>query len=192
MYLNPPLYQKLIRPRFAIDKYIKRPVKKKFNLDNSRVLDFGCGTGSNSFIFNSKDYLGVDVDEKKVDFAIKSYPKYSFKVITDNLLPANNNSFDYICIFATIHHIPDSIFQGCIEEFKRVLDHNGKIVMIEPVFSEDHKFKNWFMRTLDHGRHIRSEKGYMGLFEKDFTVTVHKRFRKFFFYNELFFSASKR
>lgn len=192
MYLNPYLYQNIIRPKFLIEKHIKRVIQKEFNFDNSKVLDFGCGTGSNSFIFNSENYIGVDVDEKRVNFASKSFPEYKFKVIENNILPANSNFFDYICIFATIHHISDNIFQEYIKEFKRVLKTHGKIIIIEPVLSENHKFNNWFMKTFDDGNFIRYEEEYKKLFGEEFSVTVYKRFRKYFFYNKLFFSAAKK
>jgi ubiquinone/menaquinone biosynthesis C-methylase UbiE len=189
MHLNPSIYQAIIRPKFAIKKYIKNVIQKEFDFNDKKVLDFGCGTGSNSFIFESKDYLGVDVDESRINFANKAFPQYTFKVIKDNTLPTEDNSLDYICIFAVIHHIPDNIFQEYIKEFKRVLKTDGKIVIIEPVLSDSHKFSNWFMKTFDAGEYIRYEEEYKKLLEKDFVITVHKRFNKFFLYNELFFSA---
>ncbi|MCK5283610.1 MAG: class I SAM-dependent methyltransferase [Nanoarchaeota archaeon] len=192
MHLNPYLYQKIVRPKFAIERYIKKIIRKEFNFNDSKVLDFGCGTGSNSFIFKAENYLGVDIDKKRIDFASKLSPEYKFKVIENNILPANNNYFDYICVFAAIHHIPDYIFQGYIKEFKRVLKAHGKIIMIEPVFSENHRFNNWLMKTFDDGKFIRYEKEYKKLFSKDFSITFYKRFKKFFFYNELFFSATKK
>jgi len=192
MYLNPYLYQKIVRPKFGIEKYIKKIIQKEFNFGGSKILDFGCGTGSNSFIFEPENYIGVDVDKKRIDFARKLFFKYKFAVIEKNILPVKDNSIDYICIFATIHHIPDYIFQEYKKEFKRVLKNTGKIIMIEPVLSEDYKFNNWLMKIFDDGKYIRYEKEYIKLLDKDFIVTVHKRFRKFFFYNELFFSANKR
>ena len=40
-----------------------------------RVLDFGCGIGSNSKLFNSENYIGVEVDKSRVESArLKYYP----------------------------------------------------------------------------------------------------------------------
>ena len=181
MYLNPTLYQKIVRPKFSIEKYIKNIIQKEFILDTSKVLDFGCGTGSNSFIFNPQYYLGVDTDKKRIDFANKTFPEYRFEVIKNNTLPAQDNFFDYICIFATIHHIPNNVFREYLKEFERVIKPNGKIIVIEPVLSKEHKFNNWFMKTFDDGKYIRHEEEYKKLFEEKFIITIHKRFRKFFF-----------
>lgn len=192
MYLSPIFYQKIVRPKFAIEKYIQKILEQEFNFGNSKVLDFGCGTGSNSFIFKPENYLGVDVDEKRIDFASKLFSDYTFEVIINNTLPVDDNSIDYICIFATIHHISDDIFGEYVKEFKRVLKPEGKIVVIEPVFSEEYKFNNWFMKIFDDGEFIRDEAGYEKIFGDEFKIKVHKRFRKFLFYNELFFSASHK
>ena len=35
----------------------------------NRVLDFGCGIGSNSKLFKPEDYIGVEVDESRVESA---------------------------------------------------------------------------------------------------------------------------
>ena len=192
MYLNPILYNKLVRPKFAVEKYIKKIIQDKFDFGKHKVLDFGCGTGQICFIFSPDNYFGVDVDKKRIGFAKRLFPKYTFKVLNKNIVPTENSSFDFICIFATIHHIPKLIFKQYIKEFKRVLKPSGRIVVIEPVISDKNKFSNWFMKTFDDGKYIRDEKSYLSFFENDFRVTVHKRFKKFLFYNELFFSAKKK
>lgn len=69
MYLNPILYQKLVRPKFAVKKYIQKIVEEKFNFLGCKILDFGCGTGSNCFMFPPDGYLGVDIDKKRIEFA---------------------------------------------------------------------------------------------------------------------------
>jgi len=190
MHLNPYFYQKLVRPKFAIKKYIKNIVEKEFDFKDKKILDFWCWTGSNSFIFDSKNYIWVDIEKQRIEFASKLFPKYNFKCIENSSLDLTNNSLDYICIFAVIHHISDDIFKWYIDEFKRVLKNDWKIVIIEPVLNKKYKFSNWFMNTVDDWEYIRYEEEYLSLFENDFTVKVHKRFNKFFLYNEIFFSLS--
>ncbi len=148
--------------------------------------------GQYPIIFEAKNYLGVDVDKRRIESAKKNYKDYNFKVIKDSIIPSKTNSFDYICIFATLHHIPDNIIIKSVKEFKRVLKPTGKIVVIEPVLSEKYKFNNWFMNTFDDGGHIRSEIDYKKFFSKEFNIKVHKKFRKFLLYNEIFFSAKRK
>ncbi len=191
MQLNPFFYTKLIRPRFMVRKYIESIIKENFNFDDVYTLDFGCGTGANSYMFDQNKYLGVDVDEDRILYAKKKFPKCKFDILKNNIIPAENNSFDFICILATIHHISDKDFKSYIEEFSRVLKQNGKLIIIEPCFLKNSFFNNWFMNFFDEGKYIRTEKEYIYLFEGKFEIFIHKRFKKFFFYNEIFFSAKK-
>lgn len=192
MYLSPIIFNKLVRPKFSVEKYIKRVICSKFKFNESKVLDFGCGTGSSCLIFSPNNYLGIDIDKKRINFAKKLHCDYEFKVFDGNIIPAEDGIFDFICIFATIHHIPDRVFKRYIKEFKRVLGPLGRIVVIEPVLSDKNKFNNWFMGKFDEGEHIRNESKYLSFFENDFLVTIERRFRKFIFYNEIFFSAKKK
>ncbi|MEK7627778.1 MAG: class I SAM-dependent methyltransferase [Patescibacteria group bacterium] len=191
MYLSPTLYNKLIRPKFLVKKYIKKIIQNQFDFTGSNVLDFGCGTGSACFIFSPKNYLGIDIDKKRIDFAKKSFPSYKFEVLNDNIIPAEDGIFDFICIFATIHHISDTVFKKYINEFKRVMKPSGAIIVIEPVISGKNKLNNWFMRIFDNGKYIRDESHYRSFFEDDFSVTIGMKFKKLFFYNELFFWAKR-
>ncbi|MBU4310929.1 class I SAM-dependent methyltransferase, partial [bacterium] len=74
MRLSPFIYHKIVRPKFAIKKYILNVIKEEFDFENKKVLDFGCGTGSNSFIFDSSHYLGVDINKERIAYAQKLFP----------------------------------------------------------------------------------------------------------------------
>ena len=78
-----------------------------------RVLDFGCGIGSNSKLFNPEDYIGVEVDESRVGSARLKYPESQFKQIPfisseDDKIPFEDNSFDIVFISLCLHHIDSS------------------------------------------------------------------------------------
>ncbi|MDD4984062.1 MAG: class I SAM-dependent methyltransferase [Candidatus ainarchaeum sp.] len=191
MHLNPFFYEKLVRPKF-LTSALKKTVEKEFILDNKSVLDFGCGTGSNAKLFDPTKYLGFDVDSGRIALAKKLYPGYKFKVLKTDSLSSEKKQFDIIFISATIHHISDSLFKKYLKDFKKVLKPKGRIIIIEPVFCKETRFNNWIMTLFDDGKYIRYEKQYLDLFGKDFSVVVHKRFKKCIVYNEIFFSASKK
>jgi ubiquinone/menaquinone biosynthesis C-methylase UbiE len=189
MHLSPYWYEKIIRPRFFVVKYIQTILESSFNFDNKKVLDFGCGTGSNSFIFDPEYYLGVDVDTGRIDLARKLYPEYRFEYLENGKIPVVDQSYDSIVVLATIHHISDEDFTSYLDEFKRILKPGGVIISIEPVLDIKTPLNNWFMNFFDDGRYIRFEKQYRELF-KGFDMVVHKRFKKNGWYNEVFFSAT--
>lgn len=80
------IFDKLWRTKYTTGKYITKLLSGKINFSGKRILDFGCGTGSHSFLFDSDEYLGVDINGKRIIYAQKHYPEYKFqKIDTDKL-----------------------------------------------------------------------------------------------------------
>ena len=189
MELSPKIYSWLIRPKFAIKKYIQKPITDLANLTGKDVLDFGCGTGSNAFIFNKGNYTGVDVDKNRITLAKNNFPQLSFYHF-DGKLPFKDNSFDYIFVIATIHHIKDIDFKKILLELNRILRHGGSFMVLDPVLMPRDHLRNWFMNFFDAGKYIRSQENYLYFF-RDFETRIIKTFTKFALYNEILFTARK-
>ena len=193
MELSPRLYHWLIRSKFLTDSYINNFIRINFDYTNKRVLDFGCGIGTSSPLFEPDNYIGMDPDFKRIAYAKYLYPGYSFNVLKDKQLPVSSNSIDYILIIAVLHHISFDNIQNYVQEFQRILKPYGKLIIIEPCFSKNSNINNWFMSFFDNGQYIRDETSYLEMFEiNNFYTKVIKRFKKLLFYNEIFFTATKR
>lgn len=109
-------------------------LKENYNFNGKKVLDFGCGTGSNCFLSTPENYLGVDINKKRIEYAKNKYPGYQFEVLKNiNYFP--DNSFDIILNIAVLHHIPDKKLNPIIKDFHRILKNKtGMIVILEPCF----------------------------------------------------------
>ena len=122
-----------------------------------KVLDFGCGTGSNSKLFHSEDYIGSEVDMSRVESSREKYPKYKFEKIPiisspKNMLPWKDNSFDIIFVSLCLHHINAESCKLIFKEFRRVLKSDGKVLGIEPALIDGKYFSNILMNVLDASR----------------------------------------
>jgi ubiquinone/menaquinone biosynthesis C-methylase UbiE len=191
LQLSPRIYHSIIRPNWTTKRYIHNHIQQHFNFKEKSILDFGAGTGANCTLCSPTHYFGVDPDSHRINFAKRMYPEYRFEAFMGNELPAEDNSFDYILIIAVLHHIPPETIQYYVKEFKRMLKQGGNIVLMEPCFFEKSPICNWFMNYYDKGDYIRKEIDYLNYFTKeDFRCQVLKRFKKCFFYNELYFTAS--
>ncbi|WP_163970975.1 class I SAM-dependent methyltransferase [Oceanobacillus halotolerans] len=190
MELSPFFYHRLIRPRWINQIYIHNRIKRKLQLYNKKVLDFGAGTGANCTLCKPGQYIGIDPDVKRIDFAKKCYPDYDFEVFRNDQFTFKRNSIDVILIIAVLHHIPPQKIRNYVKQFQKILTPGGIIAAIEPCFFEKNKICNWYMEKNDNGSYIQNEKGYHDLFEQaGFRCETIKTFRKFFLYQELFFIA---
>lgn len=104
---------------------------KKYIKDGEKILDLGCGNGRLFELFRNKNikYTGVDSSAKFVKKAKEKYGDY-FIVADAFDLPLPDDSFDSIWAIAFFHHIPSKQFRlKALEEIKRVLKKNGKVIM---------------------------------------------------------------
>lgn len=187
---SPRLYHSFVRPKWFTKKYIHDHIASHFKLEHRSVLDFGCGTGANCSMASPDSYIGIDPDDKRIRYARQLFPGYRFEQLKSNELPLQNHSIDFVCIIAVLHHIPSELISHYLKEFRRVLKHDGQIIVIEPFLSDRTPLSNRFMKLFDRGKFIREESSYLQLFtDNQFTCSIHNKFRKCFLYNELFFSA---
>ncbi|WP_425800420.1 class I SAM-dependent methyltransferase [Desulfitobacterium sp. Sab5] len=189
MELSPRLYHWFVRPKFFTQLYINNLLQNSFDFRNKTILDFGCGIGSSSSIFDSNHYLGVDPDFHRVAYAKRLYPTYRFDVFDGKNLFLKQGSFDYIIMVAVLHHIPSDGVANYLTQLKRILKPFGQILVIEPCLAKNLRLSNSLMRFLDNGPYIRDSKGYIEIFKTNqFKTKIHKQYRRFF-YHEIFFSA---
>lgn len=191
MELSPRLYNWFVRPQWFSRLYIHNILKDKFDFKNKTVLDFGCGVGTNCSLFASCNYIGIDCNPKRVQYAKYHYPDYTFKVTKGHTIPLQENSIDYVLIISVLHHIPTGEIGLYLEEFKRVLKPYGRVLVIEPCFFDKCHISNHFMKLFDRGKYIQSETGYLKQFQNcHYATQVYGRKRQLCFYNKLFLSAT--
>ena len=106
-------------------------------LNNSEILDYGCGIGS--FVekiikFNPKKIIGIDISEVSINKAKEKAKELKINVDfkVDNCEKTNleNNSFDIVYGTGILHHLQ---INKCLDEIHRILKPNGSLVFIEPL-----------------------------------------------------------
>ncbi|KUO68984.1 MAG: hypothetical protein APF77_19615 [Clostridia bacterium BRH_c25] len=190
MELSPVLYHRLIRPAWFLNRYIYNTLKDDFSFKNMKVIDFGCGVGSSASLFPPSSYLGLDCDNKRVEYARKINPEYNFGLLMGNKLPVPDASVDYILIISVLHHIASKDIRNYLNEFRRVLSGKGKILVIEPCLYKGTHLSNFYMSWFDKGKYIRTEDEYIELFAQlNYEAQIMRRFGQLFLYRKLFFVA---
>ncbi len=126
---------------------------------DERVLDIGCGTGEFSVFFNPDNYIGVDIEKKYIDYALKNY-KGKFMVVDANRLPFNDGSFQKVVIVGVLHHLDDATSGRVLDEARRVLAPGGTFLLMEDVNRPENGFLTNLLHGLDNGKFIRTKAGY--------------------------------
>ena len=136
MILNKIEFMLMNNPLRALiqDKYEFRILRKMSSPKNMEiVLEIGCGNGNGTKLikkyFAPKKIIAIDLDERMIKIAQQRNTDSSatFQVMNAAQLNFPNNYFDAIFDFGIIHHIPN--WKDCIQELKRVLKPNGKIIL---------------------------------------------------------------
>ena len=120
-------------------EYKIKEIATYFDTDSDiSILDLGCGDGISSKFFVSEfkhcSYSGIDISEESVKIAKEKYNSVknaSFSVYDGEKIPFEENSFDLVFIACVMHHISTNYHANIINECKRVLKKNGKLIIFE-------------------------------------------------------------
>ncbi len=144
------------------------------------VLDAACGEGYGSSILadTAGKVIGVDISADAVKNAGNRYSeKANLSFVTgdiSSMQSIEDNSIDVVVSFETIEHVDETVQLHFLQEIKRVLKHDGILVMSTPnryVYSELFHYRNEFHK-------------------KEFSIEEFEQFLHLFFGNIRLFMQS--
>jgi SAM-dependent methyltransferase len=98
------------------------------------VLDLGCGAGygSSHLAHVARRVVGGDISEDAIAYARANYsaPNVDFVVLDATKLPFEDASFDVVCSFETIEHLPER--NAYLSGVARVLRDDGVFIVSTP------------------------------------------------------------
>jgi 2-polyprenyl-3-methyl-5-hydroxy-6-metoxy-1,4-benzoquinol methylase len=104
---------------------------KKLVQDEKKILDAGCGDGRFCFELKEKEIIGIDYSKKAINFAKAFNPNINFHAA--DLTNLNlNKKFDCVVSIETLEHIQPEKLRKVFENFHKILDKNGKLVITVP------------------------------------------------------------
>ena len=143
----------------STDKF-KNFLKSCFK-EKSFVLDFGCGAGYFSTLFNPKKYVGIDINKSFIKLAKTKFIKHKFYNFDQKkLLKKYKNKIDYILINNVIHHLNKKQLRENFLFIKENCKKNSTLIIIEPLMPKKFFSFEFFMKVLDIGNFITNQNGY--------------------------------
>jgi SAM-dependent methyltransferase len=191
MHASPAIYNLIVHPKYFTTLFGERFLKPHFQLAGKKILEFGCGTGTNCTVIDPLLYLGVDIDEQRIECARRRYPNHSFRVVGATLDEIPAASHDAILLVGVLHHLSDRQIAECLPRFLRILVRGGSLIIFEPCWTAGPGISNWVMRTFDEGKFIRTEEQYMARLSRFFEPRVLKRFYLPILYRFVFMLAPR-
>ena len=161
------------------------------------VLEIGCGNGNGTKLikkyFDPIHITAIDLDEKMIQIAKRTVhdEATTYQVMDASKLDFPNESFDAIFDFGIIHHVPN--WKDCIEELRRVLRKDGKLILAEYSLDTFSGFPGRLFRSLlahPYERMFSTEEFVKHLENAEFKINGFKKSNPFRMIPHFFLVAS--
>jgi ubiquinone/menaquinone biosynthesis C-methylase UbiE len=101
----------------------------------NKVLELGCGTGSNIFNLRAMGkvfkFTGIDINDKEISLARRNFPMDEFILGDATNVALHDESFDLVFCRDLMHHMGFSQHLKLIQEMTRLAKVDGQVVLIE-------------------------------------------------------------
>jgi len=140
-----------------------------------RVLDVGCGPGTNTSQFLENDYLGIDWNERYIRVARSRYNR-EFAVCDVTMLQVSDREkFDFILVNSLLHHIGIESTKRLLTHLSTLLTQDGYIHIIELILPDNFSVP-WILAKADRGEFPRSLREWSNIFTEFFDQVVFEPF----------------
>lgn len=149
---HPAVYAAWQAP-FAPQKFA--PIERRIRHQRiRRVLDVGCGPGTNAPRFAGAEYIGVDINERYLAAARAKHKGRFIQADLQRVDLSALGTFDAILINSFLHHLADDAVGRILEHLRPLLDADGRVHVLELVLPERLSLAT-MMARLDRGRYPR-------------------------------------
>lgn len=110
------------------------------------VLDIGCGTGSLALeakrqVGPTGTVVGIDASPEMIararSKALRAGAEVTFHQAVAEALPFPDAQFDVVLSTLMLHHLPRPVRQRCMQEIRRVLRRDGRVLVVDFAKGQD-------------------------------------------------------
>jgi trans-aconitate methyltransferase len=136
-----------------------------------RVLDVGCGPGTNTPLFAHAEYLGIDINPRYIAHAQRKYKRAFVVADVSSYDQAPANGYDFILVNSFLHHLDTPATTEILQRLKSWLSTDGHIHLLELVLPGDRSIAQLFARA-DRGKFARPLEEWRRIFEAHLEIVV--------------------
>jgi SAM-dependent methyltransferase len=168
--LEKSVVYRLWQAPFAAQKFA--PVLAHNEMERiNRVLDVGCGPGTNSSQFMHTSYLGIDINPDYIESARKNYGRDFVVADARTYRASAETGFDFILVNSFLHHICDDDVVELLTHLRSLLSSEGSVHILEPVLPP-----GWPVARLvahaDRGKFVRPLQEWESIFSTIFCPLI--------------------
>jgi SAM-dependent methyltransferase len=136
-----------------------------------RVLDVGCGPGTNARHFAAADYLGIDINPGYVAYANRRFGRRFVAADVRTYSPPAGATFDFILLNSLLHHIDDEGVHQVLSNVARLLTPDGHVHILDLILPERASLSRAIARW-DRGEYARRRAAWEALFLAHFDSVI--------------------
>ena len=144
------------------------PIVRNNNLQQvQRVLDVGCGPGTNAAFFQDFDYLGLDLNPRYIAQARKRYGDRFMVADVCTYEAPENEKYDFILMNSLLHHIDTEHVHRILAQLTKQLTPEGHIHILDLVLPDSKSIARTLARA-DRGDFPRPLEQWQDIFTTHF------------------------
>ena len=132
-----------------------------------RVLDVGCGPGTNTAYFDAAEYVGIDNNEDYIHAARRRHGREFIVADVTRYRVADGERFDFILVNSLLHHLNDAEVRGLLSHLAELLTQDGHVQILDLVLPDEPSLAQR-MAQWDRGAYPRPLARWRELFEEVF------------------------
>ena len=153
------------------------PIRRHNQLPRARrVLDVGCGPGTNSACFRQQEYLGIDVNPGYIEFARRRYGRRFEVADATRYRPPSGELFDFVLLNSLLHHLPTDDVRRMLDALRTTICSGGHIHIVDLVLPSEPGIPR-YLAVNDRGDFSRPLEQWQHLFEEAYEAVVFEPFQ---------------
>jgi SAM-dependent methyltransferase len=162
--MEQPWVYRLWQAPFADRKF--EPVQRHLGRPR-RVLDVGCGPGTNAPRFRDAEYVGIDINEHYLEVGRARHPGLFVQADLSTADLSYLGKFDVILVNSFLHHLSDEGVAHVLTRIPNLLGTDGRVHILELVLPDESNLAR-LMARLDRGRYARTVDEWKAIFAQHF------------------------